>query len=588
MKGVPKKKPTKDRRQPARSYRARGGGQTLKTQNVGALPIIDHILGRMRLSDFLTDYLPEPDPRTKVTTQQGALVLLRNVLLSREPIYALGEWAESYAPDLLGLGARQVKALNDDCVGRCLDRVFDADYSSMLMALSAHVVKEFEIELDQLHNDSTTITFVGAYEGAEAGATQRCKPTLAITHGYNKDHRPDLKQLLFILTVAQDGGVPVHFKAADGNVTDDQTHCDTWELMCQLSGKRDFLYVADSKLATTKNMAHIHHGGGRFVTVLPRSRKECKASRKLVREELVSWRELWIKTDEDGEHVDTLLISDQPATTSEGYRLLWYHSVSKHEHDQHARSKRIERGLRELAQLRGRLRSPQTRFRQQARVAEAVEKILEEREVHKWIEVEIREIKEESYRQAKPGRPGKNTQYVQERRVRFDLEYRLKEKAIKKDSLADGIFPLVTNARNLGEREVLVAYKDQPKVERRFSHLKTDFEVAPVYLKNVARIEALLCIYYLVLLTQALLEREIRRAMASRNLHSIPLYPEGRECSRPCTRRILDLFENIQRHELTGADLEPQTMTTELSAIQREVLSLLDVPARSYGRRAQS
>jgi transposase len=588
MGSVTKKKPADNRSKPARSYRARADGQVLKSQIVGALPIVNDVLDRMRLSDFLDSYLPAPDSRSKVTTRQGLLVLLRNILVSREPMYALGEWAESYASDLLGLGARQVKALNDDCVGRCLERLFDADYSSMALALSTHVVKEFEIQLDQLHNDSTTITFVGSYEDAEPGATQRCKPTLAITHGHNKDHRPDLKQLLFILTVARDGGVPIHFSAADGNVTDDQTHRDTWDLMCRLAGRRDFLYVADSKLATTKNMTHVHQGGGRFVTVLPRTRRESKEFRKLVQEEKVTWRELWIKTDEDGEFVDTYVISEQPATTSEGYRLLWIHSVGKHERDARTRSKRIENGLGDLATLRGRLRSPQTRFRQRARVAEAVEKILDDRACREWIGVEVREIRDESYRQAKRGRPGKGTQYIREVRLRFDLEYWLKEDAIRKEALTDGIFPLVTNASNLDELEVLQAYKDQPRVERRFSNLKSDFEVAPIYLKNVARIEALLCVYFLALLTQALIERELRKAMAEQGVRSIAMYPEGRACSRPCTRRILDLFENIQRHELTGAGAEPLMMVTELSAIQRQVLRLLGVSERSYGRRAMS
>lgn len=583
-----KKKPTKSRSQPARSYRARVGAQTLKSQSVGALPIVNHILDRMRLSAFLESYLPEPDPRSKVTTEQGLLVLLRNILLSREPVYALGEWAESYTPDLLGLGVRQVKALNDDCVGRSLERLFHADYSSMVMALCAHVVKEFQIELDQFHNDSTTITFVGSYEDAEAGASHRGKATLAITHGYNKDHRPDLKQLLFILTIARDGGVPIHFKAADGNVTDDQTHRDTWDLMCQLAGRRDFLYVADSKLATTKNMTHVHQGGGRFVTVLPRTRAECKSFRELVQEELVTWRELWIKTDEDGALVDTYLISEQPATTSEGFRLLWIHGVRKSERDARARSKRIEKALGELAALRARLRSPQTRFRQRTRVAEAVEKILDERACKEWIGVEIREIEKESYRQATPGRPGKDTRYIRDVQQRFDLEYRLEEEAIRKEALVDGIFPLVTNASDLSDLELMLAYKEQPRVEKRFSQLKSDFKVAPIFLKNVARIEALLCVYFLALLTQALIERELRREMAEQGIYSIPIYPEGRACCRPCTRRILDLFGNIQRHELSGADLGPLTMVTELSEIQRQVLSLLGVSARSYGRHAMT
>ena len=55
-------------------------------------------------------------------------------------------------------------------------------------------------------------------------------------------------------------------------------------------------------------------------------------------------------------------------------------------------------------------------------------------------------------------------------------------------------------------------------------------------------------------------------------------------CKRPCTRRVLDLFRNIQRHELTGPDQSSNTMVTELSPIQREVFGLLGVPTRPYGR----
>jgi len=38
-----------------------------------------------------------------------------------------------------------------------------------------------------------------------------------ITYGFSKDHRPDLKQLLFILTTSHDGGVPVQFRCEAGN-----------------------------------------------------------------------------------------------------------------------------------------------------------------------------------------------------------------------------------------------------------------------------------------------------------------------------------------------------------------------------------
>jgi len=295
--------------------------------------VVNRLLRRMRLEECLRSALPKEDGRTKLSATKALLVLLRNLLLSREPIYGVGEWAARYAPDLLGLGEREVTLLNDDRVGRALDKLFAADVPSLVLAVATHVVKEFGLRLDELHNDSTTVSFFGAYLNAAMERRVLGQPTLAITFGHSKDHRPDLKQLLFILTVTADGGVPLHFRAASGNVTDDTTHRDTWDLLCGLTGRRDFLYVADSKLATRKNMAYIHHHQGRFVTVLPKTRSEDAAFRLQVTGGQVTWQPLWEKTDDEGEVIDRYSISTQPATTVEGYRLVWYHSQRKAEQD---------------------------------------------------------------------------------------------------------------------------------------------------------------------------------------------------------------------------------------------------------------
>jgi len=67
----------------------------------------------------------------------------------------------------------------------------------------------------------------------------------------------DLKQLVWTITVSGDGAVPVHYNVYDGNVTDDQTHIETWDVLRQIVGSADFLYVADCKLCTKENLAHI-------------------------------------------------------------------------------------------------------------------------------------------------------------------------------------------------------------------------------------------------------------------------------------------------------------------------------------------
>jgi transposase len=389
---------------------------------------------------------------------------------------------------------------------------------------------------------------------------------------------------LYILTVSEDGGVPVHFEVRSGNVTDDQTHQATWDLLCQLAGRRDFLYVADSKLATADNMAYLHQRGGRFVTVLPRTRAEDGAFRELVARGLVAWRPLWDKTDAEGNLLDRFSTSSHPAQTAEGYRLLWYHSSRKAELDALVRSGRIARGLKELALLREKLRSPRTRYRQQAKVAEAVETILEDSGAERWIAVEVQEQSIESYHQEHRGRPGNQTRYVKKVATRYDLEYRIDDGRVAEDARSDGLFPLVTNVQEMSEQEVLWAYKRQPTIEKRFEQLKTDYEVAPVYLKEVRRIQALLCLYFLALLVEALLERELRQAMEREKIENLPLYPEGRPCRCPTTRRLIDVFEIVQRHTLRLGKREPVVLVTELSPLQRRLLKLLGVSATDYGR----
>ena len=230
----------------------------------------------------------------------------------------------------------------------------------MVLTLVAHVIKEFDVDLDELHNDSTTITFHGAYADAAKEEMRGKRTRMAITWGYNKDHRPDLKQLLYILTVAKDGAVPLYFQVASSNVAYDQTHRTTWDLLCRLTGSRDFLYVADCKLASTENMAHIHQRQGRFLTVLPRTRSEDGAFRDLLGGGQIQWRHIHDKRNDNGEIVDRYSISEQASLSVEGYRLVWYHSTRKAEQDAHARHQQVEKALIELSELRLKLSSPRT------------------------------------------------------------------------------------------------------------------------------------------------------------------------------------------------------------------------------------
>ena len=123
------------------------------------------------------------------------------------------------------------------------------------------------------HNDSTTVK---AY-GKIAGVT---KSGLKVAKGNNKDHRPDLVHLVFNLTISSDGAVPVHYKTYAGNRTDDTTHIETWNIVKEIARKSDFIYAADSKVCTSKQLKHIVLNGGRVITVMPNIWKETKIFRQ--------------------------------------------------------------------------------------------------------------------------------------------------------------------------------------------------------------------------------------------------------------------------------------------------------------------
>jgi transposase len=568
--------------------KASGIDLVLHSRTIGALPIINRLIERCRLFEILSFHLPAEDSRSRVQTATAILLLVRNILISREPLYGVGQWAAAFVPELLQLREDQLKSLNDDRVGRALDRLFDASFPDLVMDITRNAITEFDLNLSELHNDSTTIRFFGDYDAFEQPQMRRGKATVAIRQGHSKDHRHDLKQLLYILTVTDDGGVPVYFSTDNGDRNDDVTHIPTWDLLRQMTGTTDFLYIADCKLASADNLGHIAREGGRFITILPKNRSEPRAMYKTLLEnpESLRWVLLYEIEDEHGVLRHRFKSLREEQITGDGYRLLWIHSMGKAISDDASRMKSIQKTIDDLSELRDRLQSPRSRMRDRPRVAAEVEKIMQRRGTDSLLRVDIIQEEEVALKQKTPGRRSDNTQYVREVKLRFDLTWQIDAMQLERARRCDGVFPLITNDRSMAPEEVLRAYKRQPIIEKRFSQFKSDFHVAPVFLKEASRIESLLCVYFITLLLQTLLERELRRTMASQAIESLPLYPESRDCKRPTARRVIDAMENISRHRLVTEDGAKQDLHTDPTPLQNQLIKLFGIEAATYGRKS--
>ena len=556
----------------------------MDSKQVGALPIVNHFLRRLRITELMDGYLPPPDPRAKMAPRQALGVLLRNLIMNRSPLYSVGEWAQDMVPGLLGLQPEQVKWINDDRIGRALDRLFDADRAALLTDLVVHMVREFDVDLEQFHNDSTSITLHGEYAEAD-GHPIRGKATLVITFGHNKDHRRDLKQLLWILTISADGAVPVHFKVADGNTEDSTTHIETWEILRKLVGSSNFLYVGDSKLCVRENLNYIDERGGGFITRFPRTRKEDTEFREWIQTHTPEWEQIaqFPHPRRKQGPPDIVRAVKSPIPDSDGYRLIWYHSTAKQERDAKNRQKAISRALNGLKGLQAKLEGPRCRYTALHGVAEAADKILLESSAQRWLRYQIEEWDEKTYRQEKRGRPGKKTRWRRKVKKRFRLTWEAIGENLEKDRRTDGTFPLLTNCREMSMLDVLQVYKcKQPFVEKRHDLVKNVLEVTPAYLKSVSRLEAFLFLSYIATTVHALIERQLRTGMADREIENLPLYPEGRECSAPTMARVLDIFENLQRHVLSEHGEIVTTFAPKLKDIHRTILPLLGLTSRGY------
>jgi len=554
----------------------------LHSERLGPLPVVNHFIERIGVHDALSRHVPS-DARCAVTHASALGVLLRSIIVEREPIYRQQETVHGFAGGMFGLTIAEMEHLSDDRLGRALDRLFDADRTALLTELVLAVGQRFGVRFDEFHNDSTTISFCGSYRGAR-GRKIRGRTAPAITYGMSKAHRPDLKQLLFILTMSADGNVPVAFRCADGNASDSRTHIETWNTLRTVAGRSDFLYVADSKLCSRENMDHIDRAGGRLVTVMPRSRLEDAQFRESIQTRTPEWTLVWDRPNprySDGPR-DRWYVHRAALPSMEGWSIVWVWSTVLTLRQHARRLRNIAAAVEEFERLRQRLASTKTRLRGAPEIDLQIKLIVDKHHVGRYLKVRRVVREEHVFKQARRGRPGPDTAYRKITKRRFDVQWNTDEDAIAYDRKSDGMYPLMTNDRTLSAAQVLEAHKGQPMIEKRFEQVKSVHEIAPVLLKDEGRIEALFTLYAIALLVQALIERELRRAMAREGIQELPLYPEQRQCAHPTTEQVLRLFSLAEQHRLLQHGRIVQVFDPSLTDLQRHVLALLGVPAKAF------
>lgn len=545
----------------------------LKKCVLGGHPIIQYFIDKLKIHEIMGTYL-KIDKRRKVETENVLCLLIHNFLTSSTPLYEIQDWLKPLDSKSVGLNDKEVSFIYDERVARALDILYDSKHKDIFFHLSLRIIKMFELDCMQIHSDTTSITFSGKYVNWDADEK--------LLRGHNKDHRPDLKQLVLGISMSADGAVPLLHNIYDGNQTDDQIHISNHKRLQQLLSCTDFIYVADSKLASEPNLKKIDQWGGKFVTVMPRTWKEDADFRLLAKNDKVKWHHLLSRSNSRKKSsTDHYYLAEGNYKTKQGYHLYWIRSTQKTEQDIETRTNRIHLSIDELRALQPKLNKYS--LKNKNNIEAAIISILKKYSCLHLISWNIHECYEYEKKYNGIGRPGPESSVNEICKIYFTISFSPNTQAIEEEAKIDGIFPLATNlhCEEYEAKQVLEIYKYQPFLEKRFSQIKTYQHVAQIYLKNAKRAVALLHMQVMSLMVASIIERQLRLAMKKAKIKSLPIYPEERECKTPTMFDLMRLFKNVERYEVMQGD-ELSIYPAAINKTQKEVLKLLGIPVSSY------
>ena len=537
-------------------------------KQVNVLPMVKHFMDALDLFSLFKKYAPVALD-SLADHAESLCILTANIICDNKPLYKVKEWLSNYSDGIVD-EPLEANLFNDDRLARALSALFDADRHSLMTEVSCNAIRVHGLLTDEIHNDSTSITFIGDYKNPDPAAVK-------LKHGHNKDFRPDCKQVVFGLNITSDGHVPLSYKLFDGNTNDDVTHIPNWNGLRTLLEKEDFIYVADCKLCSHKNLTHIAQNNGFFITIVPKDRKEVKQFLKQLKNNDLEFKDAYQVESSRKSGKFNIFKTYEADRTKNGFRIIWVHSSSKQEDDRERRQKKVDKAIVALEELSPKLNAYHLKTKKEIRAA--VDSIC--KGIKQFLDVKILTERKQIKVKVSPGRPSLESVYKNKWEFKHRIQWELNKQALAEASKTDGLFPLITNTA-LEACEVLKKYKSQPFLEKRMYTKKTVLQVAPVFLKKEKRIEAILFLYFVALMIVSLIERKIRMNMAKEAIEKLPILPQAMNSKKPTWNNIRYFFRNVHYSEIIQDGVSIQSMVKGLSDLHKQINRLLDVPSPVY------
>ena len=525
--------------------------EQVRVERLDHLGLIASVIKDIGLIDMIDRRLVPNEQEVITPGEAVAAMILNGLGFANRPLSLTPQFFANKPLDLLFREGIDAEMFNRFKLGRTLDEASAYGCDLLFQELALAVCAQEGLDLRFNHLDTTSFSLTGEY------IPDRDEHAIYITHGYSKDHRPDLKQAVLELMVSQDGGIPFVSKSWDGNTSDTRVFQERAEaLMSAFKSTPIPRYlVADAKLYCEANAAHLVQLG--FITRIPATLKVVSQ----VISQALQWG-TWQPFDDHTRYQPLALCHYGMAQ-----RWLVVYSQAAFERAEATLKKATQRESEAITKQLFHLQAQ--RFGTPQAAHKALTVLAKDWKYHRVASSQLTEHK----RYAGTGRPTPRTP-LKASAWQIQAHVHADDEALERDKQTKACYVLGTNidASALRDAEVIIAYKGQAQVEGGFRFLKDPlFFVSSLFVKKPSRIEGLLMVMTLALLVYSVAQRRLR-AQLTTHQETVP-NQINQPTASPTLRWVFQLLEGIPRVRVTVQG-QAYDLIEGLNEVQGKILRL--------------
>jgi len=540
------------------------GSEEYVNERLDHLGIVAGVCHEIGLAAWLDAQEPESRQQVSVGTATVAMVL-NGLGFSNRQLYLVPQFFANKPLEHLLEPGITAEMLNDDCLGRTLDWLYAHDLTKLFAGIATGARRLFGIKAEQVHVDTTSFSVSGEYGQAEKAAGEA---VIAITYGYSRDHRADLKQWMLALATTHDGDVPLFLQPLDGNSSDKVSLLSAiTAIQTQLREAEEeaSVYVADNGIYSESNMQLLNQASVKWVSRVSETMTEAKV---LIQEGSESWQQ-----SEDG----TVHWFSRELELPQGReRWVVVYTQASLQRAQQTLQRQVSKAQTKWEQVCWHLGN--RRF-----ACEADARVTAERELKGtpvWLDVRRELVAYPQY--AGKGRPRKDANPASQQ-WQIVATITVNQERVAQETFRNACWIVGTNVLEppvLSDQQLIATYKGQGGAERGFRFLKDPlFLASSVFVKKPERIMALSFIMVLCLLVYRLAEVRLRARLAETQ-QTIPDQVH-KPTARPTMRWVFQCFEGIELLHVQTA-MTSRILVLRLQPLHRLILQLLGPPYEKF------